>query len=177
MPPAKDLFDHVHDETFIPRRHRELLENDDSLLERKFSDDEVSAYWMTLAELQLYYRHIARNEAERREAALAFRDAIARDYARSDALLGDNRIAQNKKGGWKLVPITKSDRIRHQRRFLLELWEGLLKQAESDMPEKRLAQAHFDLTVRLARKHGIDEQSALKHVAAELRRMADEDAA
>ena len=109
MPAAKNLLERARGRTFSPWRHAELLESDDSLLQAPISaDDPDFEHEMKLAELVVYYRHVARRPRERRDVALAFRDAVNGDYGRfHDVFTNENgrsvKIAR-RDDAWTLVP-------------------------------------------------------------------------
>jgi hypothetical protein len=88
--PPKTLLEHVHDRSFIPSRHANLLATDDGIERMTFTDDELATskgeYWRRLYDVQLWYRHKAANASDRRNAALAFCDAVDFNFDRYRAL-------------------------------------------------------------------------------------------
>jgi hypothetical protein len=84
--PAKTLHEHALERSFIPSRHANLLDVDQSIARMTFTNDELKTmtgeYWRRLFDLQLHYQLEANSNAEKQEVARAFRDAAACDYGR-----------------------------------------------------------------------------------------------
>jgi hypothetical protein len=160
--PAKTLLQRVRDRSFVPSRHAELLAADDSLGQMRFHGDEPwLAYYGRLLELQLYYRHAARDDGERRECALAFRDALTEDYRRYWRLMSDPDGVPmrwvEEGGGWQLEPWPDDPGYR----LGLELWQGLAELAEQGASIAR-QKGYVRAT---ARRHGVSAAAAFAHVA------------
>jgi hypothetical protein len=118
--PAKTLVQHVQECTFVARKHEHLLDADATFDTRAFHSLRLT-YWMPLLNVVLWYRHQARDDAERRRAALAFEKAVHEDYGRYGALMGGKRWTQDAKGRWELK---QADREADYNGFMAELDEG-----------------------------------------------------
>ena len=136
--PAKSLAQHVRDHSFRPERHASLLVTDRSIDRMAFEDDDPELrYWAMLFELVLWYRHEAKRDRDRRECALAFRDAIDRRYERYDELM-EGRYWKEVDGKLQLREPDREEEIAHEIEFLSDLWKGLVE-VEDEPAESRLS--------------------------------------
>src|SRR5262245_30001534 len=104
MSQRKTLIQHVQERSFAPSRNEWLLSVDESVARHVVCDPDEVEYIGRLHDLQLWYRHAARNEAERRSAAFAFRDAMHGRYQGYFELMGGVLWEQASDGDWRLVP-------------------------------------------------------------------------
>ncbi len=155
-------------------RHAKLLENDDGLLNWELDEEDLvdEAQYdrilavCRLAQLQVYYQHVATGD-ERRRAALAFRAIVVnRDFSGYDGIFfpaGREMRLVERDGRFALEPHpladdTDEERWERLRPFLEELWHGLDKRKSLPRDHKRA----FIRTVAL--KHGVHPKIALEHV-------------
>ena len=152
--PAKTLVEHVQDRTFVARKHEHLLDADATFDTRALHSPRLT-YWMPLLNVVLWYRHEARDDAERRRAALAFEKAVQEDYGRYFELMAGKRWTQDAKGRWQLKRV---DREADYNRFMAELDEGTDALRERNASPRELAK----FVAATAWKYGCYKQGQLE---------------
>jgi len=152
--PPKPLIEHVHDRTFVARKHEHLLDADTTFDTRALHSLRLT-YWMPLWSLVLSYRQEARDDGERRRAALAFEKAVQEDYGRYFEIMGGKLWTQDAEGRWQLKRV---DREADYARFRAEYEKGAAALAKRNAPARELVQ----FVAAMARKWGFWQAGQLE---------------